>query len=173
MKQYRRRMQRFPFSLPHGPQTQLDAGYEELLQHMVRPPPTERPTNKQITYATWKVVNYRGMLRRKGMPSQAAVHNLGWKIKACLKADPLKHATTTASNVEGCLVAREYTEAWRYLKGWYPLVENKPQNHALSRWPNKQTRGSSCILLSAPQGGQCAITLTPPASLVRPRQTQS
>jgi hypothetical protein len=69
LKRYCRWMQRFPLSLPHGPQTQLDAGYEELLQHLVCPPPRERPANKWISDATWKVVDQRAMLRRKGMLS--------------------------------------------------------------------------------------------------------
>ncbi len=86
---------------------------------MVRPPPRERPANKWITDATWKVVNYRAMLRRKGMLSQAAARNLGRKIKVCLKADCLQCAVTTSSNVKGCLAVGEYIEAWRYLKGWY------------------------------------------------------
>ena len=64
------------------------------------------------------------MLRRKGMLSQAVACNLGRKIKACLKADHLKRAAMTASNVEGCLVAGEYIEAWRYLKGWYRSAED-------------------------------------------------
>ncbi len=125
MKRYRRRTQRFPLSLPRGPQTQLDAGYKELLQHVVCLPPREPPTNKWITNATWKVVNYRAMLRRKGMLSQAAARNLGRKIKACLKADRLTRAATTASNVKGCLAAGEYIEAWRYLKGWYHSAEDR------------------------------------------------
>jgi hypothetical protein len=112
-----RRMQQFPLSLPHGPWTQLDAGYKELLQQVVFPPPREGPANKWITNAIWKVVNYRAMLQRNGMLSQAAARNLGRKIKACLKADCLKRAATTASNVEGCLAAGEYVEAWRHLKG--------------------------------------------------------
>jgi hypothetical protein len=89
LKRYRRWTQRFPLSLPHGPRTQLDAGYEELLQHVVRPPPRERPANKWIADTTWKVVNYHAMLRRKGMLSQAVARNLRRKIKACLKADRL------------------------------------------------------------------------------------
>jgi hypothetical protein len=124
LKRYRGQMQRFPLSLPCGPRTQLDAEYEELLQHMVRPPPRERPANKWITDATWKVVDYCTMLHRKGMLSQAATRNLGRKIKACLKADCLKQVATTASNVEGCLAAGEYIEAWRHLKGWYRLAED-------------------------------------------------
>jgi hypothetical protein len=124
-KQYRRRTQRFPLSLPRGPQTQLDAGYEELLQHVVCPSPRERPANKWISDATWKVVNYRAMLRRKGMLSQTAARNLGRKIKVCLKANRLQRAATTASNVKGCLAAGEYIEAWHHLKRWYRSAEDR------------------------------------------------
>ncbi len=92
---------------------------------MVRPPPRKHPANKWITDATWKVVNYRAMLRRKGMLSQAAARNLGRKIDACLKADHLKRAATTASNVKGCLAAGEYIEVWRHLKGWYRSAEDR------------------------------------------------
>ncbi len=74
---------------------------------------------------TWKVINYRAMLRRKGMLSQAAACNLGRKIKVCLKADHLQRAATTALNVEGCLAVGEYIEAWRYLKGWYRSAEDR------------------------------------------------
>jgi len=116
-------MQRFPLSLPHGPRTQLNAGYGELLQHVIRPPPREHPTNNWISDASWKVVDYRATLRRKGMLSQAAARDLGRTIKACLKADRLKRAATTASNVKGCLAAGDYIEVWRHLKGWYRSAE--------------------------------------------------
>ncbi len=46
LKQYRRQTQQFPLSLPHGPRIQLDAGYKELLQHVVCPPLRECPANK-------------------------------------------------------------------------------------------------------------------------------
>ena len=60
------------------------------------------------------------------MLSQAAARNLGRKIKASLKADRVKHAaTTTALDVEGCLAAGEFIEAWHYLKRWYRLVEDQ------------------------------------------------
>ena len=78
----------------------------------VHPSPRECPANEWITNTTWKVVDYRAMLHRKGMLSQAAAHNLGQEIKACLKADCLMQAATTASNVKGCLAAGEYIEAW-------------------------------------------------------------
>jgi hypothetical protein len=75
------------------------------------------------------------------MLSQAAARNLGWKIKACLKADCLKCAATTASNVEGCLAAGEYIKAWRHLKGWYRLAEDqapKPCPETSAKQTNKR-----------------------------------
>ncbi len=61
---------------------------------------------------------------------QTAVRNHGRKIKACLKADCLQCVATTALNVEGCLAAGKYIEAWCHLKGWYCLAEER-LNHAL------------------------------------------
>jgi hypothetical protein len=40
----------------------------------------ECPANKCITDETWKIVDYRTNLPRKGMLSQTAVRNLGQKI---------------------------------------------------------------------------------------------
>ncbi len=59
------------------------------------------------------------------MLSQTAACNMGRKIKVCLKANCLQRAATTASNVEGCLAAGEYIEAWRHLKGWYHSAEDR------------------------------------------------
>ncbi len=107
------------------------------------------------------------------MLSQAAVRNLGRKIKACLKADRLKRAATTASNVEGCLAAGEYIEAWRYLKGWCRSAEDRAPQPCPKTLANKQTRGSNFIPLSPPWGGQCGLTLTPPMSLMGPQRNQN
>jgi hypothetical protein len=105
--------------------SQFDAVYEELKQDVVRPPPRERPANIWITNKTWKIVDTRALLRWKGMLSQAAARSLRREIKAWLKADRLLRATTTASNVEGCLAAGEYIEAWHHLKGWYCSAEDQ------------------------------------------------
>ena len=126
MERYRKRMQQFPNSLPRGPRTQLDAAYEELQQDVGRPPPRERPANKWITDEMWKIVNKRALLRRKGILSQATARSLGREIKARLKVDRLLRATTTATNIEGCLGAGEFVEAWRHLKGWYRAAEDQP-----------------------------------------------
>jgi len=173
LKRYHQRMQRFPLSLPRGPRTQLNAGYEELLQHVVCPLPREHPANKWITDATWKVVDYRAMLCRKGMLSQTAVRSLGQKIKACLQADCLKRAETTASNVKGCLAVGEYIEAWCYLKGWYRSAEDrapKPCPETLAKQTDERIQ---LYTTPPPRGGQCGLTLTPPKSLMRLQQIQN
>ncbi len=131
---------------------------------MVHPPPRECPANKWITDATWKVVDYRAMLRRKGMLSQAAARNLGRKIKACLKADCLMRAATTASNVKGCLAAGEYIEAWCYLKGRYRSAEDqapKPCPETLA----KQTEERIQLYTAAPPPGWAMRFIVDPSDV--------
>ncbi len=126
------------------------------LHHMVRPPPREHPANNWISDATWKVVGYRALLRRKGMLSQAAARDLGRKIKACLKADRLKQAATTASNVEGCLAAGDHIEAWRYLKGWYRLAEERAPKPCQETMGHTNRREDPVLhRCPPPRGGQC------------------
>jgi hypothetical protein len=89
------------------------------------------------------------------MLSQAAARDLGWKIKACLKADRLKQAATTASNVEGCLAAGDYIEVWRYLKGWYRSAEEqapKPCPETLAAQTEERIQLYTAV---PPRGGQC------------------
>ncbi len=139
MKRYQKRTQRFPLSHPRGPRAQLDATYEELQQDIVCPPPRERSTNSWITTKMWKVIDYRALLRRKGMLTQAAACKLGQDVRACLKADRLLWAKNTASNVVGCLAAGEFIEAWSHLKGWYRSAEDRapkpcPKTMAKQTW---------------------------------------
>ena len=79
------------------------------------------------------------------MLSQTAVHNLGQKIKACLQADCLKQAETTALNVEGCLAAGEYIEAWRSAEDRAP----KPCPETLT----KQTEERIQLYIAVPPPG--------------------
>jgi hypothetical protein len=125
LKWYQKRTQLFPLSLPRGPKAQLDAAYKELQQDVVCPPPRESPAKSWITAKTWKVVNYRALLHRKGMPTQATARKLGQDVRACLKADCLLRAKNTASDVKGCLAAGEFIEAWHHLKGWYRSAEDR------------------------------------------------
>jgi hypothetical protein len=65
------------------------------------------------------------MLRRKGMLSQTVARGLGRQVKAGLAADCLERAKNTVSTIKGCLAAGDFVEAWRNLKGWYRLVEDR------------------------------------------------
>ncbi len=114
-------MQQFPLSLPRSPHKQLDAEYQELLRDVVRP----SSGNAQPIADTWKLVDHRLMLRRKGMLSQTALYGLVRQIKTQLMADCHLCAANAASNIEGCLTVGEFVEAWRYLKGWYCLAEDR------------------------------------------------
>jgi hypothetical protein len=107
------------------------------------------------------------------MLSQAAARNLGRKIKSSLKADRLKRAATTASNIEGCLAAGEYIEAWRCLKGWHRSAEDqapKPCPEMLAKQTDERIQLYTAV---PPRGGQCSLTLTPPMSLMRPQRIQN
>ena len=129
------------------------------------PPSQEAPHHQQMDHR-------RNMESRRlpcntvyeghALPSSGAQPPAG--NQSLLKADCLKRVATTASNVEGCLSAGIYIIAQR---------RTKPQNHAQRRWPNKQTRGSSCIPLPLPWGGQCSLMLTPPMSLMQPQRIQN
>jgi hypothetical protein len=118
-------MQRFSITLPWGPWKQLDAEDEELQRDMVRPPLRECPANSWITAKMWTLVDHCALLHRKGMLSQTASCGFGQQVKARLAADCHEHASNTALQIEGCLTAGNFVEAWLNLKGWYRLVEDR------------------------------------------------
>jgi hypothetical protein len=116
-------MQQFPISLPRGPWKQLDAEYEELQRDVVRHPLKEHPAKRLITAERWKLVDHHALLRRMGMLSQTASRGLGRQVKARLVADCHKCPSNTALQIEGCLAAGNFVEAWGNLKGWYQSAE--------------------------------------------------
>jgi hypothetical protein len=161
LKRYQRRTQRFPIYLPHGPRTQLDAEYKELQRDVVHPPLRERPANSWITPETWKPVNHRAMLHRKGMLSQAAARVLGWQVKVHLAANRHLRALNNALKIEGSLAAGEFVEAWRQLKGWYQFAEDQ----ALKACPETLASQTAerVVLYTAPppMGWLLPINVTP------------
>jgi hypothetical protein len=153
LKRYHQRTQRFPISLPRSPRKHLDAEYEELQQDVVCPPLRERPANSWITTKTWKLINHRAMLRRKGMLSQTAARGLGRQVKAQLAADRIKRAKNTALTIEGSL---QWGILWRrgvISRGgiaWWRTGHLKP---AKRHWHCRRQRELSCTQRSPPQGG--------------------
>jgi hypothetical protein len=158
LKRYHQRMQRFPITLPRGPQKQLNAEYEELQRDVVRPPLRERPANSWITAKMWKLVNHRAMLRRKGMLSQTTACGLGRQLKSRLAADRLKHAKNTALTIKGCLAAGDFVEAWRNLKGWYRSVEDRAPKACPETLALQTAERVELYTAVPPRGGQCPST---------------
>jgi hypothetical protein len=95
------------------------------------------------------------------MLSQAAVRNLGWKAKACLKADCLLRAKNTALNVKGCLAAGEYIEAWCRLKGWYRSVEDRAPKPCPETLAKQTQEGFDLYVAHRPPGWLLPICVDP------------
>jgi hypothetical protein len=144
LKRYRQRAQQFPISLPCGPQTQLDAEYEELQRDVVRPPLREHPANSWITAETWKLIDHRAMLRRKGMLSQAAARGLGRQVKVHLAADHCLRALNTVSEIEGSLATGEFMRRGDNSRGG--IVRRRTEHRKPSRrhWHCRQQREWHC-----------------------------
>ena len=161
LKRYRQRTQRFPISLPRGPRKQLDAEYEELQRDVVRPPLRERPANSWITTKTWKLVDHHAMLCRKGMLSQTAARSLGWQVKVQLAADRIKRAKNTALTIKGCLAVGDFVEAWRNLKGWYCLVEDRAPKACPETLASQTAERVELYTTVPPPGWLMPINMTP------------
>jgi hypothetical protein len=155
------RAQQFLLSLPRGPHKQLDAEYQELLQDVVRPPIRECPANKWITANTWKLIDHRSMLHRKGMLSQTALHGLGRQIKAQLTANCQLHAANATSNIKGCLVAGEFVERWHYLKGWHRLAEDQAPKACPETLACQTAERVGLYMAVTPPGWEMHINVTP------------
>ena len=126
LRRYRRKRTRFPLRMARfGPRTELEGAFETLVEAVQPQTVRERPRASWISAATWKLVDKRTALRREDNLPQAAARVLGRAIKASLKEDRKKRAEKAATEVEGYLAAGELQEAWRTLKGWYRLAEDR------------------------------------------------
>ncbi len=85
----------------------------------------EGPANSWITVEMWIIVHPCASLCREQKLSQTTVRRLGRQVKVCLAADCLLHTKNTASNIQACLAAGDFSEAWHYLRGWYCLAEDQ------------------------------------------------
>ncbi len=65
-------------------------------------------------------------MRRKGHLTTYYAHWMGHKITSLLAADRKQRAANAASTVESHLSNSAMKEAWRNLKGWYRLAEDRP-----------------------------------------------
>jgi hypothetical protein len=126
MKKYQKAHRRFPLRIPRGPCTELVGKYEELHLDVILPLVRKRPINQWISDKTWKAVGKRAMLRRQGALSNCIACWMNRDIKSSLATDPKQCTAHAASTVESHLSAGAVKEAWRALKGWYRLAEDRP-----------------------------------------------
>jgi hypothetical protein len=125
---------------------------------VVCPPLRERPANSWITAETWKLIDHRAMLCRKGMLSQTAERGLSQQVKARLAADHLKCAKNTKLTIEGCLAAGDFAEAWRNLKGSYRLVEDRAPKACPETLTLQTAERVELYTAVPPWGGRCPST---------------
>jgi len=97
----------------------LDTLFNEIKGNTTVPAARERRNNVWISEATWKLVDRRAGIRKKGELVQALSRRLGRQIKASLKKDRTERAEKVATNVEGLLAAGELKDAWGAIQGWY------------------------------------------------------
>jgi hypothetical protein len=116
---YQQRRQRSPFQLQPGPQGEHETAFEALKATCGPPPPRKQKGNDWIGEATWKLVDQRAMLRRKGKLCQAGGRRLTRRIRAHLSLDRRARTASTAAAMEAELTKGNMQEAFRHLKGWY------------------------------------------------------
>ncbi len=97
------------------------------------------------------------------MLSQTASCRLGWQIKERLMADCQLRAANATSNIEGCLAAGEFIEAWRYLKGWYCSAEDQALKAFLETLARQTAEGVELYSAVTPPGWEIRINVTPTA----------
>ncbi len=95
------------------------------------------------------------------MLSQTVAHGLGWQVKGQLAADRIKRAKNTVSMIEGCLAVGDFVEAWRYLKGWYRLVEDRARKACPETLALQTAERVELYTMVPPPGWSMPINVTP------------
>ncbi len=95
------------------------------------------------------------------MLSQTAVRGLGRQVKAQLVADHIKCAKDTVSMIEGCLAVGDFVEAWRNLKGWYCLVEDRAPKTCPETLASQTAERVELYTTVPPPGWLMPINVTP------------
>ncbi len=95
------------------------------------------------------------------MLSQTAARGLGWQVKARLAADRLKCTKNTASTIKGCLAVGDFVEAWRNLKGWYHLVEDRAPKACPETLASQTAERVELYTAVPPLGWSMPLNVTP------------
>ena len=126
IQKYRKKRHRFPVQLPrYGPLTYLEQTFTKLQNECQPPPPRERKANNWISNDTWRAIDHRAMLRKRGNLTKKLQREWGRKIKAGLKSDRRQRSSEAAASIELLLNSGDLKEAWRILQGWYRTAEER------------------------------------------------
>ena len=89
------------------------------------PHPRERLKNNWISDRTWKLVDRRAVLNRKGRLSQGEGRRLHRQIRASLKVDRRERARRVGETATSHLENGDLQEAWRSIQCWYRAASNR------------------------------------------------
>ena len=106
--------------------THTELIFKELKATCKPPPKREQLANVWIQPATWALIDTRAALQKEGKLTQQSLRTYNRRVKAALKADRSKRAADAAETIEQKLAEGGVQEAWRHLKGWYRLAEDRP-----------------------------------------------
>ena len=119
LTKYRRRRQRLPLRLPHGPHDELTHTFEALKLTCLEAEPTKRRGNDWISAETWRLISHRTMLRKTGKLCQIGARRMQRQIWAALRGDREARTARVGDLIEAELAGGSVEEAFRHLKGWY------------------------------------------------------
>ena len=97
MAAYRKKRTTFPIKLPRkAPRTEMETAFETLKDACEPPLERDKPINSWISDTTWKLVDHRTMLHKKGQLSSRGSRALNRQVRAALKADRCQRASKAA-----------------------------------------------------------------------------
>jgi len=121
LKKYRREFQKFPLSLPPGPQDANTTTFDALAARCVDPKEKKKrsPGKDWISEGMWKLIAKCASLLRSGKIRQAAARRMKREVQAALKADESRSTAEVGENIVSELSSGNVQEVFRHLKGWY------------------------------------------------------
>jgi len=155
MKAYRQKRTTLPLRLPNGgPRTEMESIFEQLRESCEPPPARKRPANAWILETTWALVDHRAQMANGGRLTRRGYRKLSRKVRASLKRDRQKRAHEAGTTMESHLESGELQEAWRVLKGWYRMAEDKAPQPCFATMEKQTWEREELYARQVPQGTQ-------------------
>ena len=99
LRNYWRPRQKFPLTLPLGPQDANNTTFDALAAKCVEPKTTRPPGKDWISKGTWKLITKRVSLLCSRKIRQAAVLWMKHKVQAALKANKSRLTTKVGNSI--------------------------------------------------------------------------